>query len=200
MIVVLVGAVCAAYLAGSIPFGVLFARARGVDLQKSGSGNIGATNAMRVLGKRMGAIVLLCDAAKGTAPVLAAREWLAPQLLPPTANGWVAGIGFAAFAGHLVSPWLRFRGGKGVATALGVFLALAPVPTLAAAAIFALTYAITRVSSLGSLVAATSLWPMLWWTGAPRPYLACAGAMWALIVFKHRGNLARLARGEEKRV
>src|SRR5207253_1319534 len=138
-------AVLAGYLAGSIPFGVLFARARGVDLQKFGSGNIGATNAARALGKRVGAVVLLCDAAKGYAPTLAARAWLAPRL--DAGEAWAAGVGLAAFAGHLASPWLRFRGGKGVATALGVFLALAPAQTGAAAALFVVLYAVTRISS-----------------------------------------------------
>jgi glycerol-3-phosphate acyltransferase PlsY len=197
-VILAVAAVVASFLVGSIPFGVLFARARGVDLQRVGSGNIGATNAARALGKRIGAIVLLCDAAKGFAPSLAARHFLAPRM--ESGEVWVAAVGFAAFLGHLAPPWLGFRGGKGVATALGVFLALAPAPTGAAVAIFLVTYAITRISSLGSLVAATALAPMLWWSGAPRPDLAVGAAMWALIVFKHRGNLARLARGEEKRI
>src|SRR5262249_41045323 len=111
--------VVAAYLAGSIPFGVLFARARGVDLRQVGSGNIGATNASRALGKKIGALVFLCDAAKGTAPVLLARWRLGES---GQASWWVAGVGAAAFVGHLASPWLRFRGGKGVATAFGVFV------------------------------------------------------------------------------
>jgi glycerol-3-phosphate acyltransferase PlsY len=198
MTAVAVAALAAAYLVGSIPFGVLFARARGVDLQKVGSGNIGATNAARVLGKKIGAIVLLCDAAKGYGPVTAAHYALAPRL--PDGSWWVAGVGCAAFLGHLAPPWLRFRGGKGVATAFGVFLALAPGPAFVAAAVFALVYALTRVSSIGSLAAATAFVPAIWWSGADRAYRAAAIGMWVLIVVKHRANLARLMRGEEKRL
>src|SRR4051812_1167920 len=123
-VTVVVLAVIVAFLAGSIPFGVLFARARGVNIREHGSGNIGATNAAHVLGKKVGALVLLCDAAKGALPVLGAR-WLMPQRLPGDDWTWgVAAVGLAAFIGHLAPPWLRFRGGKGVATGFGVMVAL----------------------------------------------------------------------------
>jgi len=196
-----VAAVIVAYLAGSIPFGVLFARARGVDIQKEGSGNIGATNAARVLGKRVGALVLLCDAAKGALPLLGAR-WLLPAYLPEGRWTWgVAAVGIAAFVGHLAPPWLRFRGGKGVATGFGVMLALSPLPALVAGAVFVAVYAAWRIASLGSLLAATTFAPALWFFG-PRDdaFLAMAAAMWVLIVIKHRGNIGRMLRRSENKV
>jgi glycerol-3-phosphate acyltransferase PlsY len=189
-------AVVLAYLAGSIPFGVVFAKARGIDLRQVGSGNIGATNAARALGKGLGILVFLCDAAKGWLPTLLAR-----QLLAPVAGPWaVAAVGAAAFIGHLAPPWLGFRGGKGVATAFGVFLAISPPAALAAGAVFAVLYATTRIASIGSLAAATLVLPALYLLGAPPASLALAGFMWLLIVWKHRGNIGRLLRREESKV
>ncbi len=193
-----VAAVVVGYLAGSIPFGPIFARARGVDLRAVGSGNIGATNVARALGKPLGIVVFLCDAAKGYGPVLAARLVVAPRV----AHGdWVvAAVGAAAFLGHLAPVWLGFRGGKGVATSFGVFLALAVVPSLIAGAAFVIVYAATRISSLGSLTGATVFVPSLWLTGAPAAYLAAAAFMWALILVKHRGNISRLLHHRENKV
>jgi glycerol-3-phosphate acyltransferase PlsY len=189
--------VAGGYLAGAIPFGVLFARARGVDLRAVGSGNIGATNAARALGKKVGVLVFLCDAAKGLLPVLLARHLAAGR----SDGEWlVAGVGAAAFLGHLYPVWLRFRGGKGVATAFGVFLAISPSAALIAFAIFAALYAAWRVSSIGSLAAATVFVPSLWALGAPTADIALAAFMWALIVWKHRGNIGRILRRSESRV
>ncbi len=190
-------AILGAYLMGSIPFGVLFARGRGVDLKKVGSGNIGATNVARALGKRIGVVVLLCDAAKGFAPVFLCKVGLEPRLAHGT---WLtAAVGFAAFLGHLAPVWLGFRGGKGVATGGGIFLALSPPAVLMAVLGFVLTYTVTRLASLGSLVATTLLIPALHWAGADGAYLADAGGMWLLIVIKHRPNIERLIRREEPR-
>lgn len=193
--------VALAFLVGSIPFGVLFARARGIDLRTVGSGNIGATNAARALGRRMGAVVFLCDALKGTLPVLLARH-LAAALPdgPLGGESLVAAVGAAAFLGHLYTPFLGFRGGKGVATAFGVFLALSPLAALFAFALFAALYGATRVSSIGSLASATAFVPVLVVLGAPPPDLALAALLWVLIVWKHRGNIVRLLRREESRV
>lgn len=192
----LAAAVVAAYLAGSIPFGVLFARARGVDLRKVGSGNIGATNAARALGRRAGFAVFLCDAAKGTVPILLAAR--APGL---AGSPWgQAAVGGAAFLGHLTSPWLGFRGGKGVATAFGVFLALSPLLALGAGAVFAILYLATRTASVGSLVATTLFVPAVWLVSHAPEKLALGAFMWLLIVIKHRGNIGRLLRHQESRV
>jgi glycerol-3-phosphate acyltransferase PlsY len=182
-----------AFLLGSIPFGVLFARARGVDLRSIGSGNIGATNAARALGKKMGAVVLLCDTAKAYLPTAAA-------LWPPLRPEVVAATGFAAFCGHIFSPWLRFKGGKGVACALGVALAVHPPAAGIAALACALIVATTRIGSLGSLVGAASLLPSLYLFRAPRAYLVLAAAMFVLIVVRHRENIDRLLHHRENRL
>jgi glycerol-3-phosphate acyltransferase PlsY len=192
--VVSIVCILGAYLSGSIPFGLLIAKAKGVDIRTAGSGNIGATNVARTLGKPLGVLVLVLDAAKGFAPVLVAARVLAQP------NEIVAGAGLAAILGHVFPVWLRFRGGKGVATALGVFLALAPVAAAVAFGLYALVYAIFRISSMGSLVAATGLLVTMFVSGRPVPTLILGGAAWLLIVYKHRDNVARLLRGEEKKV
>ena len=180
------------YLAGSIPFGVLFARARGVDLTHVGSGNIGATN----VGK-----ISLCDAAKGALPVYGARALEEAGLLDGAGNGWgVAAVGAAAFLGHITTPWLGFHGGKGVATAFGVFVSLAPPMALAAGGVFLLVYRVTHISSLGSLLSTTLFVPGVWlWTHDPAR-VALALFMWVGIVVRHRGNIARLWKREEAKV
>jgi glycerol-3-phosphate acyltransferase PlsY len=182
------------FLCGSIPFGVVFARLRGVDLRTVGSGNIGATNAARALGRRIGILVLLCDAAKATVPMLLARRWL-------PVDGWlVAAIGLGAFLGHLYPPWLKFKGGKGVATGLGVFLALAPASAALAGAVWLLVYAITRTSSLGSLASTIALLAILYVRSEPLPTLVLAAFISVLIFWRHRGNLRRLVRREENKI
>ncbi|RMH43347.1 MAG: glycerol-3-phosphate 1-O-acyltransferase [Deltaproteobacteria bacterium] len=189
--------VAIAYFAGSIPTGVLVARARGVDLRAVGSGNIGATNVARALGKRVGVAVLVADAAKGAAPA-AAGLWLqARGLADPVA---VAAAGFAAIAGHCFPVWLGFRGGKGVATSLGVFAVLAPDVTALAAALWIALYAAFRIASVGSLAASAAFVPLLWLRGYGVPTIALAGAAVALIAVKHRDNVARLVRHAEHRV
>ncbi len=190
--IILVAAAVVSYLCGSIPFGVLFARARGVDLRATGSGNIGATNVARVLGKKLGAVVLLLDATKGALPVLLVRFVFAghgPYLLPA--------VGLAAIAGHCFSPWLYFRGGKGVATSLGVMIAADPLVAALAVLIFALLFAVFRVVSLGSLVAAVAFPVMLWFFERPAPIVALGLGAACLIVVMHHANIARLWRGRE---
>ena len=183
----------AAYLFGSIPFGVVVARLNGVDLRKVGSGNIGATNVARALGKAWAVVVLAADAAKGFVPV-----WLGRRLdLPPSV---VALAGFIAITGHMFTIFLRGRGGKGVATSLGVALALSPLAALTGFAVYILIFALTRLSSLGSLL---GVWTFSTFIivghGLPRPYLALAIGGAALVTLRHRENIARLLRGEEKR-
>jgi glycerol-3-phosphate acyltransferase PlsY len=185
--------VAAAFLLGSIPFGVLLARARGVDLKKVGSGNIGATNAARALGKKAGVLVLLLDTAKAWLPTAAAL-WL--RLGPEVG----AGTAFAAFCGHVYSPWLKGRGGKGVACGLGAFLALAPACAGIAAAVCLVVVVGTRLGSLGSLVGSASLIPSLLLLHQPRAYVVVAGAMFVLIVWRHRENIDRMRHRREHKL
>jgi glycerol-3-phosphate acyltransferase PlsY len=190
----------AAYLFGSIPFGLLLTRAlAGVDVRQVGSGNIGATNVSRAAGPAAGIATLILDAAKGALPVLAAATFLDPA--GPGGGTWPAAAGVAAFLGHLFPPWLRFRGGKGVATALGVALALSPWVALAAVVAFAAVLAATRIVSVSSLAgAATCAGGMLAAQGGRSPASWAAAFMAAAMVVRHRANIARLARGQEQRL
>ncbi|HEX6739266.1 MAG TPA: glycerol-3-phosphate 1-O-acyltransferase PlsY [Vicinamibacteria bacterium] len=183
----------AAYLLGSIPFSYLVARARGVDVRKVGSGNVGATNVMRSAGRAAGLLAFLLDFAKGSAAVLLART-VAPQGSLPA---WSA---VAAVLGHMFPVWLRFRGGKGVATGVGAFLPLVPLAAAAAFLIFGLVLAATRYVSLGSIAGAVTLALLAFLLG-PGPAVARAAAGLALlIVWKHRGNLQRISHGTESRL
>jgi glycerol-3-phosphate acyltransferase PlsY len=182
-----------AYLLGSIPFGVLAARMKGVDLRTIGSGNIGATNVARGLGKGWAIAVLAADAAKGFLPV-----WIGRRLgLPPTA---VAAAGLLAIVGHMFTLFLRGRGGKGVATSLGVSLAISPLAGLCSFGVYVLVYLTLRISSAGSLLGiwSFSLFAYLLGGIAP-PYQALVLAAAVLVTIRHRQNIRRLLRGEEKR-
>jgi len=179
------------YLLGSIPFGIVITRALGLgDLRKIGSGNIGATNVLRTGHKGAALATLILDSGKGAIAVLLAL-WLVPQAAP------VAGVG--AFLGHLFPVWLGFKGGKGVATYLGILLALAPLAGLAACATWLVTALVFRISSLSALVAATlaPVWMLI--LGNPRDAVA-ALVMAALIWWTHRANVARLRAGTEPRI
>lgn len=182
-----------AYLLGSIPTGVLLSRARGVDIRGVGSGNIGATNVARALGPGLGVLTLLADCAKGAIPVVLARQFLADPL-------FLAAVGASAILGHVFSLFLRLRGGKGVATAFGVFLALAPAPAAVAAGLWALVYAAFRISSVASLLASLALPALAAAFGSDRTVLALAGIVAVLLVFTHRSNLRRLFAGREGKV
>jgi glycerol-3-phosphate acyltransferase PlsY len=186
-----------AYVAGAIPFGLLVGMAKGVDLRTIGSGNIGATNVARNLGMRWGLAVLLLDALKGLLPVLAARLILADR---PFAAMVMALTMVAAVVGHMFTIFLLFRGGKGVATALGVLLAAAPLAGLVSGILYVGTYATLRISSLGSMALTISAPIMLLVLGAPPEVLAATLVIALLIVIKHIPNLKRLVRGEEGRV
>jgi acyl phosphate:glycerol-3-phosphate acyltransferase len=184
-----------AYLVGSIPTGLIVARARGVDLRSVGSGNIGATNVARALGRGFAIAVLFADALKGFAPVFIGRRFL-PQL--PAAA--VALAGLAAIVGHMFTVFLRGRGGKGVATSLGVALAISPVAALCGFGLYIVVYLTLRISSVGSLLGIWSF-PVFaaLFGGVARPYLALSIGTALLVTLRHRANLARLFRGEEKR-
>src|SRR5215472_15538736 len=186
-----------AYLLGSIPFGLLLAKLfGGSDLRKSGSGNIGATNVARVVGPAAGILTLLLDAAKGALAV-----WLAGRLSGQSAT-MIMLAGVAALLGHCFPVWLKFKGGKGVATALGVFLMLAPLAALCAASFFLLVVFLWRYVSLSSVSAAAAM-PLLvyflWAPGHAPPLVVIFGTLFAagLVIVKHDANLQRLVDGTE---
>lgn len=192
-----------AYLLGSIPTGYLVAKAKGIDIRSVGSGNIGATNAMRVLGKPAGIFVLLMDALKGFAAVALLADGL-PQLLQLSipnvqANHLLAGI--CAVLGHNYTCWLKFKGGKGIATTAGVFLALAPWALLVALVVFILAVLLTKYVSVGSIAAAIAL-PVTVWVMSPQNVLlgSMTTALGVLAIYKHKGNIQRLRAGTENRL
>jgi acyl phosphate:glycerol-3-phosphate acyltransferase len=185
--------VIAAYLAGSIPVGVILAKMKGTDPRKVGSGNIGATNVMRAAGKTFGIITLLLDALKGFGPTWAAIHYGLPEAM-------VATVGFAAFIGHLFPVFLKFKGGKGVATALGVYLALSPAAILMSFILFILVLLKWRYVSAGSIAGTALVPPALYFTGAPAPYVYASLVIGACIVFKHKDNIRRLMAGTEHRL
>ena len=186
--------VAVAYLLGSIPFGVVVARAQGgVDLRRVGSRNIGATNVLRAVGKGAAALTLLADIGKGALSVALGR-WF--EVAPPL----LAAIALAAVAGHLFPVFDRFRGGKGVATTLGVVLVAMPVVGSLLILIWLAVATLSRYSSLASLTASVAL-PILTWVLDGRPaMLALSGVLLALVVFRHRENIARLLAGTEAKL
>jgi glycerol-3-phosphate acyltransferase PlsY len=217
-----VSLIAIAFLAGSIPFGLIIARAKGIDIRQHGSRNIGATNVWRVLGWRAGLTCFLLDVLKGFAPTLGAGiaagvvrgHVLNPPIAARDASLWLA-VMFATILGHMFSPWVGFKGGKGVATGLGSALAVFPyltIPALAAFAIWLLVFRITRYVSLASIVAAAAMpCATLGWAlfSAARdrgvsvlsswPFIGVASLLAVFIIWAHRANIARLRAGTEKR-
>jgi len=181
-----------AYLLGSVPTGYLMGAWMGVDVRVAGSGNIGATNVARVIGKRQGILTLAVDAAKGFIPVFAALQL---GFAPAAA----ALIGTAAFLGHLYPVFLKFQGGKGVATALGVFVGLAPVATLVLIVIFAAVALASRIVSLSSMAAALAAPVTFWFFSYPPAVVGLSALIALMITMRHRGNLRRLLAGTEPR-
>jgi len=179
-----------AYLLGSIPCGVILARARNINLQSEGSGNIGATNVARVLGRKAGLFTLLGDVAKGAIAVALAERWMADP-------AWVALAGLLAFLGHLHSVFLGFKGGKGVATALGIFLYLMPLAAVVSVAVFAAVLWTTGFVSAGSIAAALAM-PLAGIAfKMPPPYIVLSLVAGCLVIFRHRENIERLLAGTE---
>jgi len=186
--------VVVAYLIGSVPFALIIAKRWGEpDLRRIGSGNLGAANVLRSSGVTAGVLVALLDVGKGAAGVMLAARLDGSNTAPAVA-------GFAAIVGHIYPVWLRFRGGKGVATAAGVFLALAPVQTLLALVVFAVVLLSSGYVSLGSLTSATILPVLLAITVGVRSPIFMVSVVIALFVFwTHRANIVRLRNGEEHR-
>ena len=210
-------AIAAAYLVGGVPFGLLLGKARGIDLRAHGSGNIGATNAMRVLGKKVGLLCFGLDVAKGVAPVLIAGLILRVidqlELSPAQAGAWI-GVAIAAVVGHVFPVYLRFKGGKGVATTIGAFAALWPWmtwPVLIGLVVWYAALKLTRYVSIASIAFGASLpitAAILQIMGVPRegalssgwPFVVTAALLTFLVVWTHRTNIVRLRRGQEHRV
>jgi glycerol-3-phosphate acyltransferase PlsY len=179
-----------AYLIGSIPTGVIVGRIRGFDPRAVGSGNIGASNVVRAGGPSAALMTLVGDVLKGAIPVIIARA----AGFPVATIAWV---GLATFVGAICSVFLFFQGGKGIAAALGIWLAISPMVILFALATFAVVVAISRITSLASIAAAIVLPPAVAILGLPHQYLLLAILMTALALFRHRENIQRLSRGEE---
>lgn len=189
-------AVAAAYLLGSFPTGFLVGRARGVDLRAHGSGNIGATNAFRVLGRAAGSVVLVVDALKGAGAVFATRA-----IVPESAREWAAvAAGLAAILGHNYTVWLRFRGGKGVATSAGVLCALAPGPLGVSAATWLIVAWMSRYVSLASIASAVALPLGAVILGVSPPVRAFTILAAGLAIARHRANIRRLLAGTEAKI
>lgn len=193
----LVGLLVAAYLIGSIPTGVILSRFFGQgDLQQQGSKNIGATNVSRVMGKKWGILTLIGDAFKGTAAVWLGQWGLNAQ--PGTSDYALGLVALVAFLGHLFPAYLRFKGGKGVATALGIFLVFSPLVVLLAVPIFVGVVLVGKYVSLGSITAAASFPLLLLILDYPISVVWLAVVIAALVIGKHHENIRRLLRGEEK--
>ena len=187
--------VLAAYLIGAIPTSYIAGRlTRGIDLREHGSGNLGATNAFRVLGWRAATPIFVVDVAKGFLPVYFFRQIDGTDWI-----GWSLAYGAAAIVGHMFSVYVRFRGGKGVATGGGVFLALAPLAALGSLLLWTVLVFMTGYVSLASIAAAAALPILIAIAGAPLAVLALAIALAAFVIYAHRANIGRLRRGEEHR-
>lgn len=182
-----------AYLLGSVPTGLLLARVfGGVDIRTKGSGNIGATNVYRTLGRKIGILTLVGDCLKGMIPVLAAKALEFPDI-------WIAAVGVAAFLGHIFPVFLGFKGGKGVATALGVFLAASPLAVLAALGVFIIVLVVWRFVSLASITAAAFMPALSALIDGKPMIVAMSLCIAAIVIFKHKDNIKRLRNGTENK-
>ena len=186
---IFIGGAVVSYFLGSIPTGYLWAKARGIDIRAVGSGNIGATNVMRTLGKGPGIAVLLIDALKGFVPVFLAAHWGA---------GLQIVCCVAVIAGHNWTCWLKFKGGKGIATSSGAMLAMLPIPFLCVLIVWGIVFAASRYVSLASILAAATLPVATWWFN--RDLVWFTGIISAVAILKHRANIQRLVAGTENRV
>lgn len=191
-----------AYLLGSVPFGFLMGRLRGIDIRKEGSGNIGATNVLRILGKPAGITVLVLDGLKGFSAaawwVMAVQRWMHPA--PTHAESLTILAGVSAVIGHNYTCWLRFRGGKGIATSAGVLAAWVPYPLLIIAVVWFTLTLLTGFVSLGSIAASATL-PFACWLTHESPALILVTSILSIMaIYKHRTNIRRLLNGTESRL
>jgi len=188
-----------AYLVGGVPFGFLVGKMNGIDVRTVGSKNIGATNVFRTVGKGWGLLAFVLDVLKGLLPVLAAKAWAPRPWLP-------LGVGVACVVGHMLTPYMRFKGGKGVATAFGMLIGLAPALVGVAFAIFAVVFALSHYISLGSCSAAAFLAVAVWFpilgnSGVKDlPQCILVTAIAVFVIWKHRSNIRRLVSGTESKI
>lgn len=184
--------ILASYLLGAVPFGLLIGKIVGIDVREKGSKNIGATNVNRLLGKKFGLMTLICDCLKGYLPMAIG------SLVSGGNETVVLACGVAAVVGHMFPVYLGFKGGKGVATGLGVFLYLSPLAILFSLVVFVLTVAVSGFVSAGSLLSSGLIVLWLWFLGANAPTILTAAVVAGLIWLKHHENIGRLLRGQEK--
>ncbi|MGN0833794.1 MAG: glycerol-3-phosphate 1-O-acyltransferase PlsY [Kiritimatiellia bacterium] len=196
--------IAAAYLVGGIPFGYLIGRLRGVDVRTVGSKNIGATNVFRTVGRKWGLLAFVLDVTKGLVPTLLAKRAVADGAVGAS---WLPlAVGVMCVLGHMLTPYMRFRGGKGVATAFGMLIALIPALIGVAFALFAVTFACFHFISLGSCVAAAFLAAAIWFPvfgtrgAADLPQCVLVTLISLFVICKHRSNLVRLVRGTESKI
>ncbi|MEI6085624.1 MAG: glycerol-3-phosphate 1-O-acyltransferase PlsY [Verrucomicrobiota bacterium] len=189
-----IGWAVVSYFLGSIPTGFLWAKAKGIDIRTVGSGNIGATNVMRALGKGPGIAVLLIDALKGFAPV-----FLAPRLCEGGSELQIVCC-LCVIAGHNWTCWLNFKGGKGIATSAGALLAFLPLPFLCVLGVWIVVFAASRYVSLASICAAAAIPVATWFITKEMPVTVFTGILGAVAIYKHKSNIQRLLAGTENRV
>ena len=193
---IFIGCAVVSYLLGSIPTGYLWAKSRGIDIRTVGSGNIGATNVMRILGKGPGITVLIIDALKGFLPV-----FFAPRLFTEVDRNILQIVCcICVIAGHNWTCWLKFKGGKGVATSAGSLLAFLPLPMLCALGVWGIIFGLSRYVSLASIAAAIAVPVATWLITWDRTLTTFTGILSGLVVYKHKGNIQRLLAGTENRI
>ena len=193
MVLTIIILLIAAYILGSIPFGLLIAKLKGIDIRQHGSGNIGATNVYRTLGPAYGIVVFALDMLKGTLPVILASHF--------TQNYWlIIAAGGAAAVGHMLPIFLKFKGGKGAATGLGVLLGIAPDIFLLAVILAFLVIYLTKYVSIGSISTAVLVTTSLYLLNRPLPYTIVAGGITVLLIIRHIPNIKRLLNGTENKI
>ena len=189
-----------AYLIGSIPFGFLIGKMRGIDVRTVGSKNIGATNVYRTVGKKWGFLAFFCDFLKGFLPALGAALYVSRLSNPSSLENLPVLVGLACVIGHTLTVFMKFKGGKGVATAFGMMMALMPIPTLCAFGVFVVTVWISHYISLGSMLAAATLGVVVWFFPCLLLLRIIADLIAVFVIWKHRSNIQRLAKGCENKI